>query len=274
MNGRSTPELAIGTSGYQYQHWREIFYPAKLPQRQWFEHYAQFFDTVEINNTFYHLPNEKTFKTWHDRASEDFLYILKFSRYGSHIKRLLEPENSVNMFLERARLLAPMLGPILVQLPPHWYVDAARLNAFLDAADTGAVAMGLGNQRWAVEFRDPSWLCDSVYEILQRHRAALCIHDLIENHPRKLTADWVYLRFHGAHTHDGDYDSQVLQEWAGFIKDRLQDGLDVYGFFNNDVHGYAIQNALELKRLSMEDRDKEAPLWRGPSGKATSRSGS
>lgn len=273
MPNRHTPTVAVGTSGYQYKHWKGLFYPEDIPQRLWFEHYATMFDTVEINNTFYHLPHEKTFQSWHDRAPDDFRYILKFSRYGSHIKRMLDPQETVTAFLERARLLAPLLGPILVQLPPHWHVDAPRLDAFLQTAHAVAAEQGLKGQRWAVEFRDPSWLCDAVYRILRRQKAALCIHDLIENHPPELTTDWVYLRFHGAGMPDGNYTTGVLQEWAQFAKDRLSDGCDVFAYFNNDIHGYAVTNALELRRLIMGDQDKEGALWRVPYGKATSRSG-
>ncbi|MEA3366208.1 MAG: DUF72 domain-containing protein, partial [Candidatus Hydrogenedentes bacterium] len=195
-------ELRVGTSGYQYDHWKGVFYPDELSKNEWFEHYASHFDTVEINNTFYNLPETSTFKNWHDRAPNSFRYALKFSRYGTHMKKLKDPDASLGMFLERAEHLKTFLGPILVQLPPHWKSNPDRLDAFLAAAPK--------RHRWAVEFRDPSWLCESVYTVLREHGAALCVHDMLPDHPEKLTTDWTYLRFHGPqHTlkYQGDYPS-------------------------------------------------------------------
>ena len=230
-------ELRIGTSGYQYDHWSGVFYPADLSRDEWFEFFAREFDTVEINNTFYNLPEEHTFDDWRERAPEDFLYILKFSRYGSHIKHLKDPEDTVGLFLERAERLEEHLGPILVQLRPNWRVDAERLAGFLEAAPE--------RRRWALEFRDPTWLCDEVFELLRDHNAALCIHDMIEDHPREITADWVYLRYHGSPTWE-KYGEEQLREQAAYIEGLLGDGLDVYAYFNNDAHGYSVENARDL----------------------------
>lgn len=116
----------IGTSGYQYDHWEGPFYPKGLPKKQWFAHYAGIFDTVEINNTFYNLPSEKTFRSWRGAAPRGFLFVLKFSRYGTHMKKLKDPADSIGAFLDRARLLEDRLGPILVQLPPNWRADPER----------------------------------------------------------------------------------------------------------------------------------------------------
>jgi uncharacterized protein YecE (DUF72 family) len=229
----------VGTSGYQYDHWRGRFYPAELPKKDWFPHYAKHFDTVEINNTFYGLPAAETFDAWRRQAPEGFCYALKFSRYGSHVKRLMEPRATIKVFLQRARRLQESLGPILVQLPPNWNVNTERLESFLKAAPRSV--------RWACEFRDPSWLCEEVFTILQRYNAALCIHDMIENHPRRITADWVYLRFHGDR-YSGSYSTQALQAQARGIKQPLGAGRDVFAYFNNDAEGFAVRNALELKR--------------------------
>ncbi len=176
---RRPGKLRIGTSGYQYDDWRGRFYPKTLPKSAWFAHYAEHFDAVEINATFYRLPEAATFERWRDAAPKGFCYALKFSRYGTHLKRLKDAADTIGLFIERARLLGPSLGPILVQLPPRWRVNVARLAAFLEAAPK--------QYRWAVEFRDPSWLCEDIYALLRKHRAALCIHDLIEQHPRVRT---------------------------------------------------------------------------------------
>jgi uncharacterized protein YecE (DUF72 family) len=237
-SGKQSGKVRIGTSGYQYDHWKGLFYPPGLPKRDWFGHYARLFDTVEINNTFYRLPEATTFQAWAAAAPAGFLYALKFSRYGTHIKRLREPEEPIRSFLERAELLGELLGPILVQLPPHWKVNQARLARFLEAAPCG--------HRWAIEFRDPSWLIEEIFALLEAQNAALCIHDLIPNHPRRITADWVYLRFHGQH-HGGAYSHQYLSAQARQIAHYRAQGLDVFAYFNNDVGGHAVRNAADLK---------------------------
>lgn len=232
----------IGTSGYQYNHWKGFFYPSDLPKQQWFDYYARHFDTVEINNTFYRLPEAHTFETWREQAPPGFCYSVKFSRFGTHLKHLKDPRSTIGLYLERAGRLQDSLGPTLVQLPPRWKPDPARLNAFLDEALDARP-----RKRWTVEFRHPDWLCDEVYAILERHDAALCIHDMIADHPRRLTADWTYLRFHGGH-YDGDYSHQFLSAEARRISAWLDQGLDVYAYFNNDLHGHAVHNAADLKR--------------------------
>jgi uncharacterized protein YecE (DUF72 family) len=241
-------QFRIGTSGYQYDHWKGCFYPEDLPKRDWLEFYAAEFDTVEINNTFYNLPSEKTFHDWADRVPRGFLFVLKFSRYGTHMKKLKAPEDSIGHFMERARLLGRTLGPILAQIPPNWGRNTERLDAFLDATPS--------DQRWALEVRDEDWLCEEVYEVLRKHNTALCIHDLIQDHPRMVTADWIYLRFHG-NQYAGSYTHQALTAAAQRIKDDLAKGLDVYAYFNNDAEGNAVFNARDLRRYVCRDGRSE-----------------
>jgi len=229
----------IGTSGYHYEHWKNVFYPEDLKKKAWFGYYAKHFNTVEINNTFYKLPAESTFQTWRDRAPKEFLYALKFSRYGSHLKKLKDPGDGITEFANRIKPLGPAAGPILVQLPPRWHPNPQRLAAFLKEAPEYL--------RWAVEFRNAEWLCEEIYGILKSYNAALCIHDMLADHPRLLTANWTYIRFHGNH-YKGSYPYQALSAWAQWIKERLAEGCDVYAYFNNDEEGYAVQNAASLKR--------------------------
>lgn len=243
---KGAAEYRIGTSGYQYDHWRGILYDGNLPKKDWFSQYAEVFDTVEINNTFYSLPQGKTFDCWREQAPEGFLYVLKFSRYGSHLKRLKDPSDTIGKFVERASRLGSFLGPILVQLPPNWHADPERLATFLEAAST--------EYRWAVEFRDTDWLKKEVFDILKSHNTALCIHDMIDHHPVEVTADWIYLRFHGGH-YGGSYSHQRLISEAARIDDWLRDGLDVFAYFNNDAHGYAVDNARDLKRYVEKRRN-------------------
>ncbi|HKY31694.1 MAG TPA: DUF72 domain-containing protein [Candidatus Polarisedimenticolia bacterium] len=231
--------IRIGTSGWQYRHWKGVLYPEDAPARAWFSFYAARFDTVEINATFYHLPEESTFHSWAERAPGGFLYALKFSRYGTHLKRLLEPADTIGLFLERARRLGPSLGPVLVQIPPRFHADPGRLDAFLEAGPAGVP--------WAVEFRDPDWLRQEVYAVLARHGAALVLHDHMP-HPRRRTAPWTYRRYHGK-VPGGCYSRERLAREAEDIAGEAREGMPVYAYFNNDTHGHAVRNALELRRM-------------------------
>ncbi len=235
--------LRIGTSGYEYADWKGRFYPPDLARREWFSFYAATFDTVEVNASFYRLPSSEVFDRWRARAQAGFLYALKFSRYGTHLKRLLDPEQTIGLFLERAERLGPHLGPVLVQLPPRWKVDAERLDRFLQAAPR--------RHRWAVELRDPSWLHPDVYTVLERHRAALVVHDLLPRHPRVPTAGWTYLRFHGV-AYGGSYSPQKLAAEARRIRAELGAGRDVYAYFNNDRRAAAVHDARRLRRLVLD----------------------
>jgi uncharacterized protein YecE (DUF72 family) len=237
----------VGMSGFQYEDWAGDFYPVGLPKADWLPTYAQAFDTVELNRPFYRLPESSTFAKWQEQVPAGFSFAVKFSKYGSHIRKLMDPGNTVPLFLERARHLGRTLGPILVQLPPRWHADPTRLDAFL------SVCRAEGDERWVVEFRDATWLSEEVFAILRRHRAALCIHDLLPDHPRIVTGDLVYLRFHGGHNgaplYGGRYSKRELGAVARDIERWRGEKLDVYAYFNNTRDGDGIQDALVLRRL-------------------------
>lgn len=232
----------VGTSGFHYDHWRGVFYPPRLPAGEWLDHYARRFDTVEINSTFYGLPEPETVDGWRERAPDGFVYAVKFSRYGSHMKKLKNPEETIPNFLSAVDRLRDHLGPVLVQLPPRWHADPDRLDAFMARAPARV--------RWAVEFRDPDWLVDEVFDVLSSRGAALCVHDMLPDHPRRATADFVYLRFHGPgeERYRGSYPHQALTAEARRIVGDLERGLDVYAYFNNDPGGHAVSNAADLRR--------------------------
>ena len=233
--------LHVGTSGFTYQHWREVFYPGDVPQKRWLEYYAGHFDTVEINTTYYHMPRESVCESWRRRTPDAFSFVLKLNRFITHRKRLADCGDLLESFLAAADKLGDKLGPFLVQLPPRFGADALRLAAFLKICPK--------RHLWAFEFRDPSWLCEEVYAVLRGRGAALVVHDLIEDHPRVTTADWTYMRYHGpGGRYRGCYTPQMLREQAGFIRGYLSAGLDVYAYFNNDVEGHAVRNAADLKR--------------------------
>lgn len=231
-------KVHIGTSGYQYDHWRGPFYPKDIPKKSWFDFYSDQFESVEINNTFYNLPKAETFDKWGADAPRGFYFALKFSRYGTHQKKLKDPEEPIDRFLARAEGLGKHLGPVLVQLPPNWHPNYERLDEFLSKAGARA--------EWTVEVRDPEWLGEELYAILREHDAALCIHDMIGDHPEVITTSWTYFRFHGNH-YRGSYSPQKLSAIADRI-DALRDrGIGVFVYFNNDEAGYAAKNAQQLK---------------------------
>jgi uncharacterized protein YecE (DUF72 family) len=239
----------VGCSGWVYREWRGLVYPPELRQRDWFGYYSAKLDTVEINNTFYRLPTDATVDAWRDQAPEGFCYALKVGQFGTHRKKLRDASTWLARHLERVERLGGHLGPNLVQLPPNWRRDVPRLDDFLAAAP--------GSIRWAVEVRDPSWLHDEVFDVLCRHGAALCIHDLIEGHPWEITTDWTYVRFHGPHATESPYHGRYGGRRLWRVADRLAQwrasGCDVYAYFNNDVGGHAFADATWL-RDRLEDR--------------------
>jgi uncharacterized protein YecE (DUF72 family) len=198
---------------------------------------------VELNTTFYGSPSRHTVDRWRDQVPGDFLFAAKVSRYGTHLKRLRDPDAWLTRFLDTMEPLGSQLGPILVQLPPRWDRDLGRLTDLLDALPEG--------RRFAIEFRDADWFHRSVYDALRAHGVALCIHDLVAGHPRLVTADWVYLRFHGpsrAHRYAGRYSVQALTGAARRIRAHLRAGRDVYVYFDNDAEGAAVRDALRLRQ--------------------------
>lgn len=234
-------DIRIGTSGWHYAHWAGLFYPDKLPKSKWFEYYAKDFDTVEINNTFYQLPKEETFNNWHKQAPKSFLYTLKANRYITHIKRLKDPAESLKRFFERACLLKENLGPVLYQLPPNFQKDLDRLRAFLQALRKNWTAV--------FEFRHESWFSDDTYKLLREFNAGFCIHDMPGMKvPRVVTADIIYVRFHGpTGKYQGNYSKSALQSWAKWLKEHIKEARTFYAYFNNDIGGHAVSNAKTLK---------------------------
>ena len=236
------PTSRVGCSGWQYKHWRGAFYPTGLRQSEWFSYYTSRFDTVEINNSFYRLPERETFAAWRRRAPHGFLYAVKASRFITHMKKLKEPAEPLGLFFARASGLGARLGPILYQLPPQFRVDLGRLRTFLAALPS--------RRRHVIEFRDPSWYTDEVFEQLTRHRVALCLHDMRGSATGRLSVGpFVYARFHGPAKYHGRYADDTLAEWAGWMNDRRRGGTTVYAYFNNDVGGQAPRDAARLRAM-------------------------
>lgn len=237
-------KIYVGTSGWHYRHWLGLFYPEKLPAKEMLAFYARQFDTIEINNSFYHLPLPSTFDSWRESSPKDFHFAVKGSRFITHMKKLKDPVPSTQRFFAGVERLGRKLGPILFQLPPRWKVNKERLRRFLATLPR--------EHKYVFEFRDETWLVKGVYELLRKYNAAFCIHDLAGvQTPLEVTADFTYIRFHGpsAARYQGSYSTQVLRKWADRIRDWRSDLSAIYVYFNNDIGGKAIENARTLKRM-------------------------
>ncbi len=242
-------KLLVGTSGYNYRHWWDgVFYPRELPQKGWLEFYSQFFDTVELNVSFYRLPNRNTFEGWYHRTPRDFLFSVKGSRFITHIKRLKDCQEPLQAFFSHASGLKEKLEVILWQLPPKFRVNLGRLQAFCGLLADISASTPVRN---AFEFRDESWFCQEVYGLLEEHKFSLCLaHSSVLPSVERTTADFVYIRFHGGESlYGSNYSEGELHTWSKRIGGWLRDGLDVYGYFNNDAFGFAVRNALALREL-------------------------
>ncbi|MFL5907533.1 MAG: DUF72 domain-containing protein [Solirubrobacterales bacterium] len=231
----------VGCSGWVYPHWRELFYPKGVPQRSWLSYYAQHFETVEVNSTFYRLASPSAAEGWVEQSPDGFLFAVKASRYLTHIKRLTGLKEGIKRFYERLEALTrtQKFGPVLWQLPENFHRDDERLAGALAALPAG---------RHAFEFRHPSWFVDDVYGLLRSHGAALVIGDdpsrPFQSH--ELTTDWTYIRFHrGNRGRGGNYSTSEIDDWAQRIAGWRR-RVEVFAFYNNDWEGYAIRNAKRL----------------------------
>jgi uncharacterized protein YecE (DUF72 family) len=233
----------VGCSGWNYSSWRPLLYPRGLSSRDWLARYAEWFDTVEVNATFYRLIKRETAERWVRQTPAGFVFAVKASRYLTHVKRLSDIEQGLARFYEPLEPLAQagQLGPVLWQLPESFRRDDARLRETLELLPWG---------RHAFEFRHPSWFVPEVYALLRRHRAALVIGD----HPERSfqtyedTTSWRYVRLHyGSRGRRGNYSASELDTWARRLRAwRSKDELFVY--LNNDWEAFAPRNARRLGR--------------------------
>lgn len=240
MKKRRGAKIFIGTSGWSYKHWKGNFYPADIKDTDEFSWYLKFFETVEINSSFYHLPKDQTFINWKMKTPPGFLFSVKASRYITHMKKLKNDDNALENFLKVADNLKRKLGPVLFQLPPGWKLNLPRLEEFLSQLPR--------KHRYTFELRNHSWFDQRVYNLLRKYNCALCIYNLeYFLSPVLTTTDFVYIRFHGPETkYAGNYSKKFLKSWAKKILQWKEEGLDVYVYFDNDQNGYAAFNAQTL----------------------------
>lgn len=235
------PDLLIGCSGFNYKHWKGIFYPDHVPQRKWLDFYAEHFRTVELNVTFYRLPRESSFDHWYEVTPPDFRFAVKGSRYITHIKRLIDPKGALEKFFPGPLRLKDKLSVVLWQFPPSFPLDLGRLKHFLDLS-------ARWNVRQALEFRHESWICEEVIALCRDLNVSLCLAEWPPfNFDLPLTADFVYIRRHG---HGGDHYGRFPLDFVKADSEKvasfIRNGRDVFFYYNNDAGGSALANAQEL----------------------------
>jgi uncharacterized protein YecE (DUF72 family) len=246
MSGPEPQRIRIGCSGWVYPHWRDRFYPPKLAVKNWFAYYAEHFDTVEINNSFYRLPKAETFDAWRDQSPAGFCYAVKANRFLTQAKKLKDCEEPLERMMAPFRHLEPALGPILYQLPPRFRINLDRLERFLEILPKDLINV--------FEFRDSSWYVDEVFTLLDRHGAGFCTHDMTGMEtPRAAVGRAAYVRFHGGEgKYWGRYSDERLLDWADWLAEQARSGRPVWAYFNNDIDGHAIEDALTLKAMTSQ----------------------
>lgn len=239
--------IHIGTSGWSYKHWRNIFYPSRLPSSSWLPYYAQTFPVTEINASFYRLPSKETVEKWVQQTPDDFLFCPKMSRYLTHLKKLREPEEPLNRFFEVFEPMSKKMGPVLVQLPPQ-----APFRYDIAAPFFELLHRQYNPYHFVLEARHPSWLHNDALMLMAGHKIGWVIAQSGVSFPYSevVTAQTIYVRFHGpAALYASSYSDEQLQNFADKFLHWQKEGHAIWVFFNNDVHGYALNDAVRLRKL-------------------------
>jgi uncharacterized protein YecE (DUF72 family) len=235
------PAIHIGTSGWNYAHWKGLFYDGHQPRNKWLEFYAHRFSTVEVNATFYHLPRPETIEHWINNTPDGFIWSVKASRYITHVKKLRDPQSPLERFYGIAEKFGNKLGPILFQLPPSLRYNEAVLSEFCNYLRTGL--------RYVFEVRHPDWLKEEALVQLKEHGIAFCISDTAGRFPsaEAITADFIYIRLHGSQVlYGSEYTEGELVTWAEKIRNWKR---ETFVYFDNDAFAYAPKNAQRLKEI-------------------------
>ncbi|MDP4223781.1 MAG: DUF72 domain-containing protein [Bacteroidota bacterium] len=239
--------LHIGTSGWSYMHWSGVFYPEDLKPDKYLEYYITKFDCVELNSSFYHLPLKSTVSGWMNRTSDTFRFCPKMSRFITHQLQLSNAEEPLIRFIDVFAAMKARLGPALIQIHPGLLYDRALITAFFNLLQEK-----YSEYRFAIEIRNKSWINDDFLQLLSIYRVAFVIADSGRRYPyhEAVTTGFIYLRFHGREQlYATDYSENDLRQYAEKISGWLYDGKEVWAFFNNDFHGYAVKNALRLMEM-------------------------
>ena len=248
--------IFIGTSGWNYWHWKNVFYPENLKSEELLPYYAKYFSTVEINSSFYHLPREKTFLNWQEKVPKNFLFSVKVWRRITHLKKLKDIKDDLKTFWQRALALGEKLGPLLFQFPPSFKADKITIKRLEELGkfirrNFWSNSDRIKKEPIAFEFRHQSWFSEKIYKILKKYNFSLCWADTpYYPYQEVITADYVYLRLHGHEKlYASKYTEKQLKDYAKKIKELVKNKKIVYCYFDNDAYGYAIENALELKEI-------------------------
>jgi len=239
--------IHIGTSGWSYKHWRSLYYPQKLAASRWLPHYAHDFSTTEINGSFYRLPSAETIEHWKTQVPDSFIFCPKMSRYLTHMKKLREPEEPLERFFNLFDAMQGRMGPVLLQLPPMVHFNAGVAGHFF-----GLLSDRYREYEFVLEVRHPSWLEQESLALMSAHRVGLVISHSEKEFPytEEQTSKTVYVRFHGPkELYASSYSDAMLKSYARKFKKWAGDGCTVWVFFNNDIFGYAIEDAKRLKRM-------------------------
>jgi uncharacterized protein YecE (DUF72 family) len=240
-------KIYIGTSGYSHEDFRGLFYPEDVKPGDYLAYYAKRFNCVEINVTFYRLVPPKTFRVWYKETPADFRFVIKGSRYLTHIHRLVDFEEPLARFFKNAKPLGEKLLGVLWQFPPSFTRDEKDI----DRLERFVKALKKHECFHSFEFRHPSWFCDQTYDLLGANTMNLCLAHSAEftSAPRQ-TSDFVYLRFHGPRKlYESAYSEKEMEQWADKSIEWLEHSKFLCAFFNNDYHGFAIKNAEQLKEI-------------------------
>lgn len=242
--------VLIGTSGWSYPHWRDVFYPSEVKSRDWLAYYCEHLSTVEVNSTFYHLPQVKTVQNWAEKTPSHFSFAIKGSRYITHRLKLRDCQEPVENFLRRIAPLRQKTAAILWQIPPSLLRDDSLIEGFFSLLPS--------DFRHVLEVRHQSWLDDQVFNLCRKTGVCFCSISLPEFPPVAVAAtDFAYLRMHGSTAlYSSDYSEQELQEWAERIRQLAKKSDRIFVYFNNDVGGYAIRNAIRLRQILREGGEK------------------
>ncbi len=246
----NTVMIRIGTSGWSYKHWKGEFYPKTIPQKKWLEYFTEHFNTVEINSSFYHIPRESVTSGWNSRTPPDFRFAVKMSRLVSHVHRLKNCRDTLDWFFKNMAPLSGKISVYLIQLPPSLCPGRDILSDFLKSLKAKNP-----QQRYTVEFRNEKCCNQQIIDILKEYSISLCIHDFnmtfsdnLDSLQPFITSDSIYIRFHGyGSRYEGNYPDNLLARFALRIREWNTSGLDVFAYFNNDLKGFAVKNALTLQ---------------------------
>jgi uncharacterized protein YecE (DUF72 family) len=239
-------KVYIGTSGWNYKHWKGLFYPEEIPESKWLEYYSRFFNTVEINMTFYRFPDEKSVEKWEKMVPAGFLFSVKGNRIITHVKKLKDIENLLKRFLTIISLFGRKLGPVLFQLPPSFAFKKERLNEFCKVLSSQNI---IEKGKFSIEMREKSWLNEETFSILKFYGISLCFSDYPELEVSSpLTSSFAYIRRHGPSSlYSSCYTEKEIEEDSRFILELIREKKDVFIYYNNDAYAWAVKNALQLK---------------------------